>query len=200
MLTKKQKKVLNVLEEFVLEKGYSPSVRELGKKLGLSSPATVHNYLLVLEKKGYIKRIEKRGLELLKPPMFFKEKREIPLVGLVPAGHPKEVFENFAEKIEIPEWMARGKKEENLFCIQVEGKSMIDAYINEGDIVLIEKTQTASSGEMVLALLDDGSVTLKRLKLKKDGVYLIPENPDFRAIKVKELRIIGKVIGVIRKY
>jgi repressor LexA len=199
MLTKKQKKVLNAIEEFIFEKGYSPSIRELGKKLGLSSPATVHNYLLALEKKGYIKRVE-RGIKIVSEPLFFKEKIEIPLVGLVPAGYPKEVFEDLEEKIEVPEWIARGKREESLFCIQVEGKSMVDAYIDDGDIVILEKTQTASSGEMVLALLDDGSVTLKRLRLEKNEVYLVPENPDFKPIKVEELRIIGKVIGVIRRY
>ena len=125
---------------------------------------------------------------------------EIPLVGIVPAGYPKEVFEDLAEKIEIPEWITRGKNRENLFCIQVEGKSMIDAYIDEGDIVILEKTQTASSGEMVLALLDDNSITLKRLKLEKDKILLVPENPDFKSIEVKSLRIIGKVIGIIRRY
>ena len=199
MLTKKQRKVLNAIEEFIFEKGYSPSVRELGKKLGLSSPATVHNYLITLEKKGYIKRV-KEGIRIIDKSLLFKEKIEIPLVGLVPAGYPKEVFEDMVEKIEIPEWIAREKSKENLFCIQIEGKSMIDAYIDDGDIVILEKTQTASPGEMVLALLDDGSITLKRLKSGKNGILLVPENPDFKPIKVENLRIIGKVIGVIRKY
>jgi len=199
MLTKKQRKVLTTIEEFLYEKGYSPSIRELGKKLGLSSPATVYNYVITLEKKGYIKRT-KRGIEITDKSSFFKKKMEIPLVGIVPAGYPKEVFEDLAEKIEIPEWITRGKNRENLFCIQVEGKSMIDAYIDEGDIVILEKTQTASSGEMVLALLDDNSITLKRLKLEKDKILLVPENPDFKSIEVKSLRIIGKVIGIIRRY
>ncbi|MCP2519809.1 transcriptional repressor LexA [Candidatus Aminicenantes bacterium AC-708-M15] len=199
MLTKKQRKILKVLEEFILKKGYSPSVRELGKELGLSSPATIHSYLLALERKGYIKRAG-REIKILHTPLFFKEKIEIPLVGLVPAGYPKEVFENLGENIEIPEWISRGKSKKNLFCIQVEGKSMIDAYIDDGDIVILEKANTASSGEMVLALLDDGSVTLKRLKLEKDGIYLIPENPEFKPIKIENLKIIGKVIGVIRRY
>jgi len=123
----------------------------------------------------------------------------VPLVGLVPAGHPKEVFDVSDEAMEVPAWMV-GRKEGNVFCIHVDGKSMVDAYIDDGDWVLVERTNSANSGEMVVTHLDDGSVTLKRLKMKDGDVFLIPENPEFEPIKVKELKILGRVIGVLRKY
>jgi repressor LexA len=93
-----------------------------------------------------------------------------------------------------------GRRRGNIFCISVDGKSMVDAYIDDGDRVLVERTNTASSGEMVVALLDDGSVTLKRLKIDNGDIFLVPENPEFHPIQVKELRILGRVIGVLRKY
>lgn len=103
------------------------------------------------------------------------------------------------EALDVPDWMV-GRKKGNIFCIHVEGKSMVDAYIDDGDRVLVERTNSASSGEMVVALLDDGSVTLKRLRLENGSVFLVPESPRFDPIKVKDLRILGRVIGVLRKY
>lgn len=198
MLTKKQRIVLNTLEDILTNQEYFPSIRELGRQLGLSSPATVHQYLLVLEKKGYLKRIKKRGFELLETVTSSEEIKKVPLAGVVPAGSPDLIFEDSAEEIEVPGWMIGQKKE--VFAITVKGESMIDAYINDEDKVIIEKANSASSGEMVVARLDDGSVTLKRLKLKKGKIFLFPENPAFEPIEVKELKIIGKVIGVLRKY
>jgi repressor LexA len=93
-----------------------------------------------------------------------------------------------------------GRKKGNIFCIHVDGKSMVDAYIDDGDRVLVERTNSANSGEMVVAFLEDGSVTLKRLRMENGDVFLVPENPEFDPIKVNELRILGRVIGVLRKY
>jgi repressor LexA len=123
------------------------------------------------------------------------------LAGLVPAGLPKEVFDTSrsGETVEVPDWMV-GRKKGNIFCISVDGKSMVDAYIDDGDRVVVERTNSASSGEMVVALLDDGSVTLKRLKIADGDIFLIPESPEFEPIKVRELKILGRVIGVLRKY
>jgi len=123
----------------------------------------------------------------------------VPLVGLVPAGQPKEVFDVSGEAVEVPDWMV-GRKKGNIFCISVEGKSMVDAYIDDGDRVLVERTNAANSGEMVVALLDDDSVTLKRLRVENGDVFLVPENPEFETVRVRELRILGRVIGVLRKY
>jgi len=123
----------------------------------------------------------------------------VPLVGLVPAGSPREVFDDLGETVDIPEWML-GRRQQPVFCLRVQGRSMIDAYIDDGDLVLIEKTDTASPGEMVVAQLEDGSVTLKRLKMEAGRVLLVPENPEFGPIEVKELRVVGRVVGLLRKY
>lgn len=124
---------------------------------------------------------------------------KVPLLGFVPAGYPREVFDTSGDAVDVPEWMV-GRKRGNVFCVQVEGKSMVDAYIDDGDRVLLERTSSANSGEMVVAFLDDGSITLKRLKLDNGNIFLVPENPEFEPIAVKKLRVLGRVIGVLRKY
>ncbi len=196
-LTARQKKVLRAIESFILEYGYSPTIRQLGELLGIASPSAVFKHILSLEKKGYLKRI--KGKVRLISSALADRRLRVPLVGLVPAGQPREVFDVSGEAVEVPEWMV-GRRKGNIFCINVEGKSMIDAYIDDGDRVLVERTNTASSGEMVVVLLDDGTITLKRLRLDNGHIFLVPENPDFKPIKVKELRILGRVIGVLRKY
>lgn len=196
-LTGRQKEILEKIQEFILEHGYAPTVRELGQMVGLANPSAVFKHLLSLERKGYLRR-EGGELRLAQMPDAVQQVR-LPLVGLVPAGSPREMFDSLGETVEVPVWFA-GRKRGNLFCLKVTGKSMIDAYIDDGDLVVIERTDTANSGEMVVALLEDGSVTLKRLRREKDRVWLVPENPAFKPIEVKEVRIVGRVVGVIRKY
>jgi repressor LexA len=197
-LTGRQSKVLQTIESFILEHGYSPTIRQLGRVLGIANPSAVFKHILSLERKGYIKR--KSGeLALTGFPSATEARVRVPLLGLVPAGHPKEVFDASREAVDVPEWML-GRRRGNVFCVQVEGKSMVDAYIDDGDRVLVERTNTANSGEMVVAFLEDGSITLKRLKISRGKIFLIPENPEFEPIEVTELKILGKVIGVLRKY
>ncbi len=197
-LTDRQEKVLSAIKKFILENGYSPTVRQLGEVLDIVNPSAVFKHILSLEKKGYLERA--RGeMRLAGLPAPVENQARVPLVGLVPAGRPKEVFDVSDEAMEIPEWMV-GRKKGNIFCIHVDGKSMVDAYIDDGDWVLVERTNSANSGEMVVTLLDDGSVTLKRLKMKDGEISLVPENPEFEPIKVKELKILGRVIGILRKY
>ncbi|UCC38640.1 MAG: repressor LexA [Candidatus Aminicenantes bacterium] len=197
-LTEKQKEVLRILENFILEHGYSPTIRQLGRLLNIIHPSAVFKHVLSLEKKGYLER--KRGeLRLTGFPSLLESQVRVPLVGFVPAGQPKEVFDVSGEAVEVPEWMV-GRRKGNIFCIHVDGKSMVDAYIDDRDRVLVERTSSASSGDMVVALLDDGSVTLKRLRIEDGNIFLAPENPEFEPIEVKELRVLGKVIGVLRKY
>ena len=196
-LTERQRKVLKTIEDFVLEYGYSPTVRQLGKLLDIPSPSAVFKHILSLEKKGCLER--EKGEMRLRGSVRLEEHVRVPLAGLVPAGEPKEVFENSGEAVDVPDWML-GRKKSNIFCINVEGKSMIDAYIDDGDRVLVERTNTAHSGEMVVALLDDGSVTLKRLRIDNGDIFLVPENPEFEAFRVRELRVLGRVVGVLRKY
>ncbi|MBE0460312.1 MAG: repressor LexA [Candidatus Aminicenantes bacterium] len=197
-LTKRQKKVLKTIKDFILEHGHSPTVRQLGDLLGIASPSAVFKHILSLERKGYLKKVGGR-IQLEAVHSAAERYVRVPLIGLVPAGHPKEAFDVSGEGMDVPDWMI-GRRKGNIFCIQVEGKSMIDAYIDDGDKVLIERTDMANSGEMVVALLDDDSVTLKRLKMEKSSILLVPENPEFSPIKVKDLRILGRVIGVLRKY
>ena len=197
-LTERQKKVLKIIESFILEHGYSPTIRQVGEFLGIVHPSAVFKHALSLEKKGYLER--KRGeLRLTGLPSLLESQTRVPLVGFVPAGQPKEVFDVSGEAVEVPEWMV-GRKKGNIFCVHVDGKSMVDAYIDDRDRVLVERTNSASSGDMVVALLDDGSVTLKRLKIEDGNIFLVPENPEFEPIEVEELRVLGRVIGVLRKY
>ncbi len=197
-LTRRQAKVLKAVESFVLERGFPPTIRELGRRLGIANPSAVFKHVLSLEKKGYLRR-EAGELRLAGFPSPLDTQVRVPLVGVAPAGRPEEVFESLGESVEVPEWMV-GRRRGNVFCIRVVGKSMVDAYIDDGDRVLLERTTTASSGEMVVARLDDGSVTLKRLRREDGRILLVPENPEFQPIEVKELRVVGRVIGLLRKY
>ena len=197
-LTEKQEKIREALEDFILEYGYSPTIRQLGKLVKIASPSAVYKHILSLEKKGYLKR-EGGEVQLAGSPSPTEALTKVPLVGLVPAGDPREVFDVAGGAVDVPDWMV-GRRKGNIFCVSVDGKSMVDAYIDDGDRVLVERTNTASSGEMVVALLDDGSVTLKRLRVDNGNISLVPENPEFHPIQVKELKVLGRVIGVLRKY
>jgi len=197
-LTERQRKVLEAIEDFILEHGYTPTIRQLGNLLRMANPSAVFKHILSLEKKGYVRRVDGE-IRLAGFPASGEAQVKVPLVGLVPAGHPKEVFDVSGEGVDVPDWMV-GRKRGNIFCIHVDGKSMVDAYIDDGDRVLVERTNSANSGEMVVAFLEDGSVTLKRLRMENGNVFLVPENPKFDPIRVKELRILGRVIGVLRKY
>lgn len=190
MLTKKQKLFLENVKEMVRTSGYFPTVREIGSNLGLSSPATVHSYLYRLLEKGYIKK-NGRYWELE------TDFRTVPLVGIVPAGDPLEVFESMGEEVELPEWMV--ENEGSVVGVRVQGDSMRDAFIQDGDIVVVKKTTIAKPGDMVVAMLDDYSITLKRLKKTHGTFWLLPENPEYPPI-LESFHIIGKVIGVMRKY
>jgi repressor LexA len=197
-LTERQEEVLQAIKDFILERGYSPTIRQLGEILHISNPSAVFKHVRSLERKGYVR---KQGGELSPTgfPTAVEAHVKVPLLGFVPAGHPQEAIDLSREAVEVPDWML-GRKKGNVFCVQVEGKSMVDAYIDDGDRVLVERTNTASSGEMVIAFLEDGSVTLKRLRLEAGRIALMPENPEFEPIEVSQLRILGRVIGVMRKY
>ncbi len=197
-LTPRQRKTLQAIETFVLEHGFAPTIRELGRRLGLTNPSAVFKHVLSLERKGYLRR-EGGELRLAGLPSPLDSRFRVPLVGVAPAGRPEEVFDSLGESVDVPEWMV-GRRRGNIFCIRVAGKSMIDAYIDDGDRVLLERTDTANSGEMVVARLDDGSVTLKRLRRENGRILLVPENPEFAPLEVRELRVVGRVIGLLRKY
>jgi len=198
-LTPRQEKILKAVEAFILEWGYPPTVRQLGGLLRIASPSAVFKHLLSLEKKGYVKK-DRGELRVASLPSSLERQVRVPLAGIVPAGSPREAFETSSEAIDIPDWMI-GRRRGNIFCIRVEGKSMIDAYIDDGDNVLLERTNATNSGEMVVAMLEDGSVTLKRLRREDGKTLLVPENPAYRPIEVVgDIRVLGRVIGVLRKY
>jgi len=191
MLSKKQKDFLEVLKEMVRESGYFPTVREIGSQLGLSSPATVHAYLNRLHEKGYIKKVG-RYWEVE------AETTTVPLVGYVPAGVPHEIFETLGEEVDLPMWMIE-KAGEDVVGFKVQGHSMKDAYIQDGDVVVVKQTAVAEPGEMVVALLDDSSITLKRLKKDRKKFWLVPENPEYPPI-YSSFQLVGRVIAVLRRY
>jgi repressor LexA len=198
-LTSRQEAILRVIKGFILERGYGPTIRQIGGLLGLANPSAVFKHVSSLERKGYLKR-ERGELRVAGLAATVESRFRVPLAGLVPAGPARESFETTGEAMDIPDWML-GRRRGNVFCIRVEGKSMIDAYIDDGDNVLLERTNTAAPGEMVVAMLEDGSVTLKRLRRDDGRTFLVPENPAYAPVEVTgDIRVLGRVIGVMRKY
>jgi repressor LexA len=201
-LSPRQREVLDFILDEVHKKGYPPSVREIGKFIGVKSSATPYNHLAVLERKGYIKRnpAKPRALEIIgfRNTEFqhtSKQLRNIPLVGRIAAGYPLLAQENIEDTFPLP---ADFVKDENSFMLEVKGLSMKDAGILPGDFVIIKQQNTADEGDIVAALLED-EATLKRFFREKDGIRLQPENSAMKPIITKDVKIIGKVIGLLRK-
>lgn len=202
-LTPKQKDILDILKELIAKNGYPPTVREIGKRAKLSSPATIHFHLKQLEKKGYIKQGENknRTLKLLVPNEYEKESNDIinvPLLGKVTAGSPIEAIETPDEYFSLPAYLYANKKE--VFTLKVSGDSMINVGIYDGDILVVERKNTALNGETVVAMNEDNEVTVKTF-YKEDGYFrLQPENDTMAPIILKNVTILGKVIGLYRKF
>jgi repressor LexA len=199
-LTRRQKEILDFLDRYIERKGYAPTIEETADHFGLSSLATVHKHLTNLEKKGLIKRDwnRSRALELV-PTQVSVKAIELPLLGRVAAGSPIEAVQA-SETIFVPQDMV-GRKE--TYVLQVKGDSMIDEQIRDGDYVIVENRRSARDGEMVIALLDGDSVTLKKMYREGGGrVRLQPANARLKPLFVDQdrLRIQGVVIGVLRKY
>ncbi len=211
MVTRKQKLILDRIREFCLRNGYFPTVREIAAAAGISSPATVQAYLNRLLRRGALRR-QGRAWELADPP----DRRplgglagnaagalpgdgglSVPLVGMVPAGPALEMFAELGDEVVLPDWLV--EKGGDVVAFRVQGQSMKDAYIQDGDLVLIRRSEKADPGQMVVARLGDGSITLKRLKRDRDGYVLVPENPEYAAITAP-FQLVGKVVGVMRKY
>jgi len=197
-LTPRQGDILKAIESFILERGYGPTIRWIGDRFRIPNPSAVFKHVASLERKGYLLR-DRGELRLVGSPSALEARVRVPLVGLVPAGSPQEAFEMSGEAMDIPDWMV-GRRRGNVFCIRVQGKSMIDAFIDDGDHVLLERTNTVASGEMIVGRLEDGTVTLKRLRRENDRTILVPENPAYRPFEVENLLILGRVIGILRKY
>jgi len=199
LLSGKQSDILNFIKKQIREKGYPPTVREICAGVGLSSTSTVHGHLERMEKKGIIKRdkTKTRAIEIVEDSFNRKELINIPLIGTVTAGVPILAFENIEDTFSIPSGYVKSKKE--LFMLRIKGESMIEAGILDGDLAIIEKDNTAENGEIVIALIDNDA-TLKRFYKEKDHIRLQPENSSMAPIIVKDCTILGKLVGLYRKY
>ncbi len=201
-LGEKQQLILDFLKKEILDKGYPPSVREIGEAVGLKSTSTVHGHLERLEKKGIIRRdpTKPRAIEILDDE-FNVQRRElvnIPIVGRVAAGEPLLAVENVEEYFPLPVEYAPN---EQLFMLRVKGDSMIDVGIFEEDLIIVQKQNTAVNGDTVVALLDD-SVTVKTFYRESDHIRLQPENELLEPIRVSDndIQILGKVVSLFRQY
>jgi repressor LexA len=197
-LTKRQQEIFDFIKRYGAKYGYPPTVREIGKAVGLASSSTVHAHLANLERVGLLRRnpSKPRALELL----IGKAKQAVgpsglPLVGQVAAGQPVLAEENIEEYIQVPT-IAGG--EEGEYVLRVAGDSMRDAGILEGDYVVVRPQQTAKNGDIVVALLGD-EATVKRYFKERDHVRLQPENQTMKPIRTKDARVLGRVVGVFRK-
>lgn len=200
-LTKRQKEILDYIGAFIEERGYAPSFEEIAEHFGYSSLATVHEHLSNLERKGYIRKSynESRSVELVSQETT-SPSIELPLLGAVAAGLPIEAIED-REMLAVPPDMVRRRKDN--YVLRVEGNSMIEEQIRDGDYIVVQAQQTAEDGEMVVALVGGESATVKKLYREPgDRIRLQPANPTMEPIFVgaDELRIQGIVVGVIRKY
>ena len=201
-LTVKQNYILQALKKLIAKNGYPPTVREIGEETHLSSPATIHTHLKKLEEKGYIRKDDKknRTIEILVPNEYLEKQEKIidvPLLGKVTAGTPIEAIETPAEYFSLPSNLLTTKNE--VFTLKVSGESMINVGIYDGDILIVERKNTATNGETVVAMNKNNEATVKTF-YKENGYFrLQPENDTMEPIILKEVTILGKVIGLYRK-
>ena len=210
-LTRRQKQLYDFVSEFVDRNGYSPSFQEIGDGLGLSPLATVHKHISNLEEKGLLKRgaNRSRSIDLLRPKGRMKQAFSpspiapigfsLPFLGRIVAGQPLESFGSApAERISLTDFT----RSKDVFVLQVSGESMQDEHIVDGDYVLVEKTNVARDGEIVVAIVDGVETTLKRIYRAGDSVRLQPSNASMEPIVVHAaaVQVQGRVIGVLRKY
>ncbi|OUQ24857.1 repressor LexA [Lachnoclostridium sp. An131] len=197
-ISKKQSEILEYIKSQIINKGYPPSVRDICEAVDLKSTSSVHSHLETLEKNGYIRRdpTKPRAIEII-DDNFNLARREVvnvPIVGKVAAGEPILAVENIDSYFPVPmEFMPN----EQCFMLKVKGDSMINAGIFDGDTIIVEQSQTARNGDMVVALVDD-SATVKTFYREADHIRLQPENDTMEPIIVPDCQILGKVFGVFR--
>ena len=201
-LTSTQENVLSFLKNFLQEKGFPPTLREIASHFGLRGPKAPQKTLQILEKKGYIRRVPggSRAIEMLIPPLVHKSQiLSLPIVGRVRAGEPILAIENIEGYINLDQSLISS---DDVFLLRVQGDSMIDAHIQDGDFALVKPQPNAENGEIVVALVDD-EATIKRIFKKRDLIRLEPANPHMEPIVVRKgerrVTIVGKVVGIFRK-
>lgn len=210
ILPKKKREILAYLERYIDEHGYAPTLKDIAEYFGVSSTATIHEHLEYLEKNRFIKRNGRNivigSRQRKKPtliPSFTEESHvegsvyPLPIVGLITAGEPIEAIQDVTETLSVPAEIA---KRPDSYVLKVKGDSMIESLIDDGDYVVVQKQEYASDGDIVVALLDNGTATLKEYHKEKHYVRLQPRNPQYPPIHVKNIVIQGKVVGIMRKF
>ena len=200
-ITDRQKEVLTFISDFTKENGYPPTVREISEHFAISIRA-VQDHILALQKKGFLSQSQKRSRSIrVLSDMADKESEpfvgKIPLLGTVAAGKPLLCEENLDGYVNLTEPFVRPGK--SYFALRVRGLSMINAGILDGDLAVVEQTETAVDGQIIVAVVDD-AITLKRYYKETDRIRLQPENPDFQAIYCKDVRIVGILSNIVRTY
>lgn len=195
----KQGEIYEYIKDQIRAKGYPPSVREICAAVGLKSTSTVHGHLQRLEKKGLIKRdpTKPRAIELVDSTVYKKEMINIPVIGTVTAGSPVLAVENIEDTFAIPVNYVKSNKE--LFILKIHGESMIDAGIMDGDLAIIEQTNSAENGDIVVALIEN-EATIKRFYKENGHIRLQPENKHMEPIIIDDCKVIGKLVALYRKY
>jgi len=198
-LTKRQREILTYVMDSLQERGYPPSVREIGSALGLTSSSTVHSHLAALEKKGFIHRdpSKPRAIEILKDGASQPPKRvvNVPVLGRIAAGQPILAEENIEDVFPLPRDFVR---EDASFILRVRGDSMIEAGIYDGDYLVVRQQATANNGEIVAAMIGD-EATVKRYYRERDHIRLQPENSSMSPIIVRDVTVLGKAVALFRR-
>ena len=198
-LTKRQREILGYVMDSMQERGYPPSVREIGAALGLTSSSTVHSHLAALEKKGFIHRdpSKPRAIEILKDGASQPPKRvvNVPVLGRIAAGQPIFAEENIEDVFPLPRDFVR---EDAAFILRVRGDSMIGAGIHDGDYLVIRQQATANNGEIVAAMIGD-EATVKRFYRERDHIRLQPENSAMSPIIANDVTVLGKAVALVRR-
>ncbi|QFT88971.1 LexA repressor [Bacillus sp. THAF10] len=198
-LSKRQQDILEYIKQEVQAKGYPPSVREIGEAVGLASSSTVHGHLARLESKGLIRRdpTKPRAIEIMEDELVPKISAvNVPIIGKVTAGQPITAIENVEDYFPLPDRYVA--PDEQVFMLEVMGDSMIEAGILDGDYVIVRQQQSANNGDIVVAMTEEDEATVKRFFKEKDYIRLQPENSTLEPIIVRNVSILGKVIGVYR--
>ncbi len=217
----RRKKILESIARIVAERGYPPSVREIAEAVGLASPSAVHHHLTALERDGMVERgshssralrltvraeaelglparrpaqVERRVTPFRMP--MERDRLALPIIGEIAAGQPIEAYADGAETLDVPRSL---EARDDSYVLRVRGKSMIDDLIDDGDFVIVQPQATAHDGDIVVALLEDNGVTLKRFYREEDRIRLQPANAEMEPIYATDIQIQGKVVGVIRK-
>lgn len=201
-LSKRQQMIVDFIKSEVEVKGYPPSVREIAKAVGLASSSTVHGHLERIEKKGYIRRdpTKPRAIEIVDIDDHIEKDtaRYAPVIGKVTAGIPITAVENIEEYTPVPSSMATTS--DNLFVLIIEGDSMMNVGILDGDKVIVKQQNTADNGDIVVAMTEDDEATVKRFFKEKDHIRLQPENDTMEPILLDQVSILGKVVGLYRNF